>query len=157
VRARASLSAARVALADDDAGAAAHAQSALEAFATLEMPHETAEARLELARSLAHDVPRLAQEEARAALAGFKELGASRGAAAASAVLRALGGDEPTGLTARELEVLSLVARGLTNARIAEELFITEKTAGHHVSRILSKLGVRNRAEAAAHAARLVG
>jgi ATP/maltotriose-dependent transcriptional regulator MalT len=157
VRARASLSAARLALADDDGSAAAHAQSALEAFRALEMPHEAAESRLELARALASDVPRLAQEEARASLAAFKELGAARGAAAASAVLRALGGDQPTGLTARELEVLSLVARGLTNAGIAEELFITEKTAGHHVGRILAKLGVRNRAEAAAHAARLVG
>jgi DNA-binding NarL/FixJ family response regulator len=157
VRARASLSAARLALADDDGSAAAHAQSALEAFRALEMPHEAAESRLELARALANDVPRLAQEEARASFAAFKELGAARGASAASAVLRALGGDQPTGLTARELEVLSLVARGLTNAGIAEELFITEKTAGHHVSRILAKLGVRNRAEAAAHAARLVG
>jgi DNA-binding NarL/FixJ family response regulator len=157
VRARASLAAARLALADDDGGAAAHAQSALEAFTGLEMPYEAAESRVELARALASDVPRLAQEEARAALAAFKELGASRGAAAASAVLRSLGGDRPTGLTARELEVLSLVARGLTNAGIAKELFITEKTAGHHVSRILAKLGVHNRAEAAAHAARLVG
>jgi DNA-binding NarL/FixJ family response regulator len=157
VRARASLAAARLALADDDGSAAAHAQSALETFAALEMPHEAAESRLELARALAGEVPRLAQEEARAALAAFKALGAARGATAASAVLRSLGGDRPTGLTARELEVLSLVARGLTNARIAEELFITEKTAGHHVSRILAKLGVRNRAEAAAHAARLVG
>lgn len=157
VRARASLSAARLALAEDDGSAAAHAQSALEAFAALEMPHEAAESRLELARALTRDVPRLAQEEAGTALAAFKELGASRGAASAAAVLRSLGGDQPTGLTARELEVLALVARGLTNAGIAEELFITEKTAGHHVSRILQKLGVRNRAEAASHAARLVG
>ena len=44
---------------------------------------------------------------------------------------------------------------GSPDVRIAQTLFISEKTAGHHVSRILSKLGVRNRAEAAAHAARL--
>ena len=43
----------------------------------------------------------------------------------------------------------------MSNAQIAQTLVITEKTAGHHVSHILSKLGVRNRAEAAAHAARL--
>jgi DNA-binding NarL/FixJ family response regulator len=43
----------------------------------------------------------------------------------------------------------------MTNAQIAKTLFISEKTAGHHVSRILSKLGVRNRAEAATHLARL--
>ena len=57
-------------------------------------------------------------------------------------------------LTAREQEVLGLLAQGMSNAQIAQTLVISEKTAGHHVSRILSKLGVRNRAEAAAHAAR---
>jgi DNA-binding NarL/FixJ family response regulator len=55
---------------------------------------------------------------------------------------------------AREQEVLGLLALGMSNARIAQTLFISEKTASHHVSRILSKLGVRNRGEAAAHATR---
>lgn len=53
-------------------------------------------------------------------------------------------------LTAREQEVLGLLAMGMSNARIAQTLFISERAAGHHVSRILSELGVRNRAEAAA-------
>ena len=60
-------------------------------------------------------------------------------------------------LTAREQEVLGLLALGMSNAQIATTLVISEKTAGHHVSRILAKLGVRNRAEAAAFAARREG
>ena len=59
------------------------------------------------------------------------------------------------GLSTRELEVLGLVAEGRTNRQIADELFITEKTAGHHVSNILGKLGVGSRTEAAAVAVRL--
>ena len=58
-------------------------------------------------------------------------------------------------LTPRELEVLGLLSLGRTNRDIAGELFISEKTASVHVSRILSKLGARNRAEAAAIAHRL--
>jgi DNA-binding CsgD family transcriptional regulator len=61
----------------------------------------------------------------------------------------------PLGLTPRELEVLRLVARGHTNAQIAEALFISVKTAGHHVSNILGKLDVGRRIEAAAIAERL--
>jgi DNA-binding NarL/FixJ family response regulator len=54
------------------------------------------------------------------------------------------------GLTTREREVLDLVAAGSTNRQIAAELFITEKTAGAHVSSILAKLEVHGRTEAAA-------
>jgi ATP/maltotriose-dependent transcriptional regulator MalT len=59
------------------------------------------------------------------------------------------------GLTRREAEVLALVAAGRTNRQIGGELFITEKTASLHVSRILAKLGVTGRGEAAAVAHRL--
>ncbi|MBV8220628.1 MAG: helix-turn-helix transcriptional regulator [Solirubrobacterales bacterium] len=59
------------------------------------------------------------------------------------------------GLTDRELEVLRLLGDGSTNRQIGAELFITPKTASVHVSRILMKLGVANRAEAAAAAHRL--
>jgi DNA-binding CsgD family transcriptional regulator len=58
-------------------------------------------------------------------------------------------------LTRREREVLKLISEGLTNAEIAQRLFIAAKTAEHHVGRALSKLGVRSRAEAAALAVRL--
>ena len=58
-------------------------------------------------------------------------------------------------LTARELEVLRLVVAGRTNRQIGEELFISESTAGVHVSRILAKFGVAGRVEAATIAARL--
>jgi DNA-binding NarL/FixJ family response regulator len=59
------------------------------------------------------------------------------------------------GLTARELEVLQLVATGRTNRQIASDLHISPKTAGVHVSNILAKLGVERRAQAAAVAERL--
>jgi DNA-binding CsgD family transcriptional regulator len=59
------------------------------------------------------------------------------------------------GLTDRELEVLRLIAEGRTNRQIGEQLFITAKTASAHVSHILMKLGVTNRAEAGAAAHRL--
>ena len=62
---------------------------------------------------------------------------------------------DPFGLTARERDVLSLVAAGYTNRQIAEELFISQNTAGVHVSNILGKLGVSNRVEAASVAMRL--
>ena len=119
------------------------------------MPLDAGEARLELARALAGEAPEVAADEARAALAAFRALGAARAADVAAALLRELGGGTPGrdriagALTARETEVLDLIALGLSNAEIAHTLVISEKTAGHHVSRILMKLGVRNRTEAA--------
>jgi DNA-binding CsgD family transcriptional regulator len=164
VAARADLAAARVDLAAGRSAAAGEAaRRSLSAFGSLAMPYEAAQARLELARALAADSPDLAVEEARAAHGTFRELGASRARDEAAAVLRELGtatGGLPRGvgdLTAREQEVLGLLAAGMSNAQIAETLVISEKTAGHHVSRILAKLGVRNRAEAAAVAARAEG
>ena len=62
----------------------------------------------------------------------------------------------PAQLTRRQLEVLMLLERGLSNAEIAQSLFISEKTAIHHVTAILRKLGVSSRGEAAA-AARKIG
>ena len=61
----------------------------------------------------------------------------------------------PAQLTARELEVLGLVAGGLANREIASRLFLSEKTVAHHVSAILRKLDVRTRAQASAQAVRL--
>ena len=64
--------------------------------------------------------------------------------------------EEALGLTPREAEVLTLVARGLTNREIAATLVISVKTAGVHVSHILRKLNAPNRVEAAAIAHRLL-
>jgi DNA-binding NarL/FixJ family response regulator len=62
---------------------------------------------------------------------------------------------DPLGLTERESEVVRLVAAGRSNQQIADELFITRKTASVHVSNVLGKLGAANRVEAAAIAHRL--
>ena len=161
VRARADLAAARVAVAGPEPWSAAEpASRALAGFSALAMPLDAGAARMELARALANESPELAADELRAAYATFRALGAVRAMDAAAALLRELGGaagGRPqlgTELTAREQEVLELIALGMSNARIARTLVISEKTAGHHVSRILTKLGVHNRAEAAAYAAR---
>lgn len=64
--------------------------------------------------------------------------------------------DPPAGaLTARELEVLTQVGRGLSNKRIARELEISESTVKAHVGHVLSKLGLADRTQAALHAQRI--
>ena len=62
---------------------------------------------------------------------------------------------DPFGLTPRERQVLALLADGRTNREIGQALYMAEKTASVHVSRILSKLDVRSRTEAAAVAHRV--
>lgn len=140
-------------------GAARRAwESAIAAFSTARLPLEEAGARLHLAELVAPEDPALATAEARTAAEAFAWLGAPDGLDRANALLRSLGGPSRSGvrrpqeLTDREQEVLSLVAQGLSNPQIAERLFISRKTASHHVSSVLAKLGVRNRAEAAAWA-----
>ncbi len=161
-RARADLALTRVRLGRGDAASAVEpARRALAGFHALSMPGDTGEARLQLARALAGSAPELAADEARTALRSFTALGAQRAADSAAAFLRSVGVGTPGrarvagALTAREHEVLELVAAGQSNADIARTLTISDRTAAHHVSRILAKLGVRNRAEAAAYASRL--
>ena len=142
---------------------------ALEEFTRLEMPLEAARTHLLLARAFGERQRTEAVSEARAALRAFDTLGASTDADEAAALLRELG-ERPTrravgaatagagsALTRREREVLGLVASGLSNAGIAERLFLTRKTVEHHVGSVLSKLGVNNRTEAAAWAVRHLG
>ena len=89
--------------------------------------------------------PALAKVEARTAAESFAWLGANTELDRATAMLRALGGPARTGvrrvgsLTDREEEVLALVSQGLSNPQIAERLYISRKTASHHVSNVLSQ------------------
>ena len=149
---------AAVARAERATGDAESLESALERFAALEMPLEAARTQLLLARVL-EGQPAIAA--ARAALTTFERLGAGRDADAAAALLRSLGArparvgprDDDV-LTRREREVLALLGEGLTNRAIAERLFISQKTAQHHVAAVRFKLDLANRAQAAAYAAR---
>ena len=139
--------------------AAAAFERALDHYAGLDGLLDVAHAHLGLADATKAERPAVARVEAQAALSGFEAAGASRKADVARALLRELGDRSHVGrkaagmLTDREVEILRLVARGLTNAEIAERLFISVKTAGNHVSNILSKIGARSRTEAAAFAA----
>jgi DNA-binding CsgD family transcriptional regulator/tetratricopeptide (TPR) repeat protein len=142
--------------------------AAAEAFAALDMPFRTAYARMrEVEAELAagargRDVAdRLGQARALADEIGAPLLLAEIDALARRGRVPLASGDEAGedddrfGLTTRELEVLALVAEGHTNREIGARLYMSDKTASVHVSRILVKLSVRNRGEAAAAAHRL--
>ena len=134
-------------------------ESAAAGFVAAQLPLEAAGARLRLAELVQMENPALAKSEARTAAETFARLGASMELDRATALLRALGAPARTGvrragsLTDREAEVLALVSQGLSNPQIAERLYISHKTASHHVSNVLAKLGAQNRAQAAAWAA----
>jgi DNA-binding CsgD family transcriptional regulator len=136
---------------------------AAELFARVNLPLDSARARLELGRALRQTEPLLAVDVTRRAHRELGELGADREAAAAAALLRELGAKSRSGpralelLTKREEEVLRLLGEGLSNSEIGARLFISPKTAEHHVGRILRKLDLRSRAEAAAFAVRTSG
>jgi ATP/maltotriose-dependent transcriptional regulator MalT len=118
----------------------------------LRLPYETAAARALCGRALrAGGDEDGARAELRAALASFERLGAEPDA---DAVRRLLGPPStlPAGLTAREVEVLRLVAAGKTNRDIAVELVISEHTVARHLQNMFAKLGVSSRAGATAYA-----
>lgn len=133
-------------------------ESAIHVFASAGLPLPAARARLGLARCLADHDEHAATDECRAAVVAFEELGAKRELDAAGDLRRRLGvgaraGSRTTStLTRREEEVLALLGLGLSNAQIAARLFVSPKTAEHHVGHIFEKLGVKTRAAAAAYA-----
>jgi DNA-binding CsgD family transcriptional regulator/tetratricopeptide (TPR) repeat protein len=144
---------------------------AASSWAAVGRPYPVAQARWRQAEALVLQGEReaataVAAEAAETAEAlGAAWLAAEIGALSARARLRAAvpahvpvaaaGAEDPFGLTARERQVLTLVAGGATNREVGARLFMAEKTASVHVSRILTKLDVRSRTEAAAVAHRL--
>jgi ATP/maltotriose-dependent transcriptional regulator MalT len=134
-------------------------ESALFRLRAYEQSIFASRARLEMARLVRENDPPAAITWARAALASFQRIGAAHEANEAAQLLRELGVSRQTGrhtselLTGREIEVYELLAAGLSNREIAGRLVVSPKTVEHHVTSILNKLGVRNRAEAIAFAA----
>jgi DNA-binding CsgD family transcriptional regulator len=148
-----------IALAKGTYDAAARAfEDAIDLHERAVAPLEVAAARIGLSRSLAaQNRTEAAREQALAAAAAFAELGAEKALQEADKLLAWLGGrgsarDRGT-LTPRELQVLSLVAEGLSNREIAERLIVSEHTVHRHVANIYTRLGVSSRAAAVAVAA----
>jgi DNA-binding CsgD family transcriptional regulator len=163
VEAQAVTALGRIALAEGREDAADLLLEGVNRFAALGARLDAARTRLELARSLSVGSPEVAVDTARRARTELEALGALRDADAAASLMRSLGAKGRAGpratdlLTRRETEVLRLLAEGLTNRQIAGRLFISPKTAEHHVGRVYSKLDLSTRAEAAAYAARNLG
>lgn len=158
------------ALLEGDAGRAAGGfERALELLAPLDLPPETAETGLRCGVAWAAAGRRdQAVERLVAAYHTARNLRARPVALSAASELAALGEDvarrlgrraarevEHEGLTRRELEVLRLVAQGLTNREISQALFVSTRTVDMHVRHLLAKLGCRARAEAVRRAAEL--
>jgi DNA-binding NarL/FixJ family response regulator len=148
--------AAAIATADDDWGTARLAlEGAVDLYRSSPAPFEAARALLELAWALdALQQPEQALGYALRAAETFEGLGAGRDAVRAGKLVTALGGRSTAlkraGLTAREMDVLSLVADGLSNRRIAERLIVSEHTVHRHLANVYAKLGVSSRAAAVA-------
>ncbi len=157
LRGYARLVAGLVAVSESDVEAQDQLRQAVRHFAAARLPLERARAQIARAEACAASDPGTALAEAREAAEAFAWLDATDELDRASAVLRSVGGRRPPPvsgsddlLTTREHDVLVLVAEGLSNPEIADRLFLSRKTVAHHVSNVLAKLGVRNRAEAAA-------
>jgi LuxR family transcriptional regulator, maltose regulon positive regulatory protein len=134
-------------------------EDAVDLFQRSGAPFETARARTELARVLALLGRRdAAIQQAREARGAMRAMRAEREAERAEALLRQLeaaeAGGAATVLTRREVEVLRLVAQGLSNPAIAERLVLSEHTVHRHLANIRRKLGLPSRAAAAAWGAR---
>ena len=136
--------------AGDSSGALPYLRKASTLWRGLEAPYEVARVRLQVGRALAALGDEVSSSsELAAARRVFVELGA---APAAAQLDRTQSTALPGGLTPREAEVLRLVASGHSNARIAAELVLSEKTVARHLSNIFTKLDVGSRTAAAAYA-----
>jgi DNA-binding CsgD family transcriptional regulator len=145
---------AAVRLDEGDAGAAVVlARQAWARWRELDVPYEAARCRVLAARAFRTlgDDPS-ASMEFDAARAVFADLGARPALAAIDALMASDSSDRAGGLTARETEVLRLVAEGKTNRLIALDLYLSEKTVARHLSNIFAKLGVSTRSAATAYA-----
>jgi DNA-binding CsgD family transcriptional regulator/tetratricopeptide (TPR) repeat protein len=143
-----------VTLADGDAWAAlVSLRQACEAWQELGVRYEAARARVLVGLACRELGDADAGEmELDAARRVFGELGAGPDLARVQELLRSGTPKAPGGLTAREVEVVRLVATGMTNRAIADELVISEKTVARHVSNVFTKLGVSSRSAVTAYA-----